>query len=130
VGNNHFWNSLSSPTSGAHGTIGLIVFILFFVQVILGVVIHFMWQSQYNRSGSAPETGIMDYIHHFMGRIILLLAFVQICLGIVEIRAALWIIAPVVLVEVAILVILIIRGCTRSKSSGADDHYIGLKSRY
>jgi len=116
VGNNHFWNSASSPTSGAHGTVGLVLFILFFVQIILGVIIHFLWQSEYNRTGSAPETGIMDYIHHFCGRIIVLAAFVQICLGIVELRVELWIIAPVVIVEVAIIVILVIRHCTRGKS--------------
>jgi len=92
-GSRHFWATAGSATKGAHGTIGLIIFIWLIGQIVVGVIIDRMWQNN-------KPNHTLELIHHWSGRILLIFAFIEICLGIAEIRITLGLMAVPILIFV------------------------------
>merc|ERR1711916_64402 len=79
-------------TRGAHGILGLILFILMFVQAFLGVLSDTLWRIAFKKSGELPTPKVIpEKVHWWLGRSIVVLGAVVIFLGIAEYYLPYWV---------------------------------------
>jgi hypothetical protein len=121
----HFTSKATSNTAGAHQVIGLIVFILIWIQICLGIIIDRVWKSKHAKMGEGefPATSVLDRVHWWSGRLLMVLALVNMLLGAIELgsTAAIAVLATVKGVAIILYIILMIRRCVLKKREDVKD---------
>ena len=81
-----------SPTFGAHGVLGLILFLLMFIQALFGVLSDTLWRLKFKKTGVLPSPQVLpEKFHWWLGRFIVLLSVVVMFLGITEFKLPYWV---------------------------------------